>query len=52
MLSRSCFDREGEVGELVGTIAIYYLYVLELEHVLLEGFIVRDIDWLVLLCDF
>ena len=50
MLSRSYFDREGEVGEVVGTIASDYLYVLELGYVFLEGDIVRSIDWLGLLC--
>ena len=52
MLSRSDFDREGEVGEVVGKIASDYLYVLDLERVLLEGDIVRNIDYLGLLCDF
>ena len=42
---------EGEVREAVGTIPSVSLYVLDLERVLLEGEIVRNIYWLGLLCD-
>ena len=41
--SRSDFDRDGEVGEIEGKIASDVFYVMELEHVLLEGFIVSNI---------
>ena len=51
MLSRSYFDREGEVLEVSETIASDSLYVLDLECVFLEGVIVRNINWLGLLCD-
>ena len=50
MLSRTNFDRGGDLGEVVWTIASDSLYVLELERVLLEGVIVRLIDWLGLFC--
>ena len=50
MLLRSDFDREGEVGEVEWKIASDSLYVLELERVLLEGLIVRNIYWLGLAC--
>ena len=48
---RADLDSECEVGELVGTIGSDSLYVMELELVLLEGVIVRNIYWLGLLCD-
>ena len=48
---RSDFDRDGEVGEVEATISSDSLYVMELELVFLEGFIVSNIYWLVLLCD-
>ena len=51
MLSRSYFDSEGEVGEVVGTIASVCLYVLDMDSLLLEGDIVRNVYWLGLLCD-
>ena len=51
MLSRSDFYREDKVGEVVRKIASDYLYVLKLESVFLEGFLVRNIYWLGLLCD-
>ena len=51
MLSRSYFDSEVEVGEVVGTIASVYFYSVDLDHVFLEGYIVRNIDWLGVLCD-
>ena len=51
MSSISDLYREGEVGEVAGTIASDYLYFLKMERVLLEGFIMRNIYWLVLLCD-
>ena len=46
------FYSKGEVGELVGTIASESLYVMELERVFPEVVIVRNIYWLILLCDF
>ena len=51
MLSRLSFDSEGGVGEVAGTIASGYLYVLELDSVLLEVLIVSNIHWFGLLCD-
>ena len=45
------FYSEGEVGEVVGTIANVYLEAVEPERVLLEGEILRNIDWLVVLRD-
>ena len=51
MLLRSDFDREGEVGELVGTIASVYLEAVDPDSVFVEGEIVRNIDWLGLLFD-
>ena len=51
MFSRSYFDREVEVGDVVLTTASDALYVLELYHVLLEVFYVRNIYWVGLLCD-
>ena len=50
--SNSDFGRDGDVGEVAGTIASDYLYVMELDRVFLEGVIVRSIYWLVLLCGF
>ena len=52
MFSRSYFDGEGEVGEVVGKIASVSLYVLDLECVLLEGEIFSNVDWLGLLYAF
>ena len=49
MLSRTDFDIEGEVGEVLGKIASDYWYEMDLGRVFLEGVIVRKIDWLVLL---
>ena len=43
--SRSDFDRESEVGYVVGKIASDYFYGMELERVFLEKFIVRNKDW-------
>ena len=51
MLLRSDFDRDSELGKVAGTIASYSLYVMELERVFLEGFIVRNEYSLGLLCD-
>ena len=51
MLSRSYFDREAEVGEIVGTISIVFFYVLDMGCVFLEGVIMRNIYWLGLLRD-
>ena len=50
MLLRSYFDSEVEVGEVVGTIASFYLDTVYLDRVFLEGDIVRNMYWLVLLC--
>ena len=52
MFSSSYFDSEGEVGELAGTIYSVSLDDVDMDHVFLEGYIVRNIDWLGLLCDF
>ena len=52
MLLSSDFFSEGEVGEVVGKIASVYFDAVDLECVFLEGDIVRNVDWLGLLCDF
>ena len=49
--SKSDFGRDGEVGEVSGTISSESLYVMDMDRVLLEGFIVRNIYWLGFLCD-
>ena len=49
MFLRSYFDGEVEVVEVVVIIASICLDAVELERVLLEGDIVRDIYWLGLL---
>ena len=51
MLSRSDFDREGEVWQLVWTIASVSLDAANQKRVFAEGEIVRSIEWLGLLCD-
>ena len=40
------------MGEVIGAIASESLYVMDLDHMFLEVFIVRNIYWLGLLCDF
>ena len=50
MLLRTDFYGEGEAGEVLGTIASDYFYVIDLERVFLERVIVRNTYWLVLLC--
>ena len=49
MLSRSYFFRSGELGEVGGKIASVSLEYVGTDHVLVEGYIVRNIDWLGLL---
>ena len=44
MLSRTNVYSEGKLGEVVGTKASEYLYVMDLECVFMEGVIVRNID--------
>ena len=47
MLSRSNFNREGEVVTVGGTIESVSLDDIDPERVFVEGDIVRNIDWLV-----
>ena len=51
MLSKSDFDREGKEGKVLGKISGVSLEVVEPERVFAEGDIVRNIYWLVSLCD-